>query len=79
MCWKNNFANAGPFSVDEEGIRRTIFENWSAKTTIQSKPEVVRGRFVIMSRLTILQHAAGTGSGDTIALDADGFFMIWQE
>ena len=46
---------------------------------MQSNPVVVFGNCVIMSRLTIRQHAVGMGSGESMASDCPEDFINWHE
>ena len=62
--------------MDTVGIKRTILENWSTNTILQSMSQVVLGSCVMASTLIIRQHADGTGRGDIVAAVIPGEFIV---
>src|SRR3954447_16109041 len=63
MWSKNIFAVSGAVAVVHVGTRWTILEKVSTKTTMASKPDLVRGSCVMKSMETYSQGCAGIGRG----------------
>src|SRR3954451_1830962 len=77
---KKILAVSGAVAVVREGTRWTILEKVSTKTTMASKPDLVRGSCVMKSMETCSQGCDGMGSGWRRPAGACWLALIlWQE
>src|SRR3954469_21662864 len=69
---KKIFAVSGAVAVVRVGTRCTIFEKVSTKTTMASKPDLVRGSCVMKSMALILLEDCADGEAGRIGGDDEG-------